>query len=71
MTKRKEQERLERRRRLVQALKANLARRKVQRRKQQASHGPSEAQADREPSQEGCPDAAVVLGTCDTGGGKR
>jgi hypothetical protein len=71
MKERKEQERLERRRRLAQALKANLARRKAQRRKRQASQGLSEAQTEGKPSQEGCPDAAVVLGTGDTGGGKR
>jgi hypothetical protein len=71
MTEHKEQLRLERRRRLAQALKANLARRKAQRRQQRASHDPRERRVEREPSQEGCPDGAVVLGTNDKDGCKR
>ena len=63
--------RLERRQRLAKALKANLTRRKGERRKVRASPGSNEAQARREPSQEGCPDAAIVLGTGDNGGCKR
>lgn len=71
MKEHKEQVRLERRRRLARALKANLTRRKAQRRKQQSSLNASEPPVDQEPAQEGCPGSAVVLGTGDTGGGKR
>jgi|SoiMetStandDraft_2_1073263.scaffolds.fasta_scaffold563139_2 hypothetical protein len=64
----KDQTRIERKRRLAQALKANLARRKAQRRRQQTNRGPGEAGSERETSQEGCPGDAVVLGTGHTGG---
>ena len=71
MKESKEKIRLERRQMLAQALKANLTRRKAQRRKERAGPGSNEAQAKREPSQEGCPGAAIVLGTGDTDGYKR
>jgi hypothetical protein len=71
MKKGKEKIRLERRQRLVQALKANLTRRKAEHRKERASPGSNEAQEKRELSQEGCPGSAIVLGTGDTGGCKR
>ena len=67
----KEKIRVERRQRLAQALKANLTRRKAERRKEAARSKPNEPQAKQEPSQECCPSAAIVLGTGDTGGCKR
>ena len=68
MKEQKNEARVERKRRLAKALKANLARRKLLRHKEEARNGPKDFGARQEPTQEGCPDAAIVLGTGNTGG---
>jgi hypothetical protein len=68
MKEHKNEARLERKRRLAKALKANLVRRKGQRQKQEASNGPRDAGVRHDATQEGCPGGAIVLGTGDTGG---
>jgi hypothetical protein len=68
MKEHKDQVRLERKRRLANALKANIGRRKAQHRRKEQS-GCGQGTGKPEPgSQEGCPGAAIVLGTGHTGG---